>query len=434
MVLLWFGIRLLALLIGALVFLSLTLFSIRRTILASVFLLIALPAPTYAYPFLPISINNKITLGLVVFVLFYGALGILLRGKLRLRKHPMDIPVLLFLLVTAVGACLGFLTGNKIRFVVQETFVFSLFLFYFVATSLFDTALVKRLVAVIVLASLAASVQYILGFAMSAAAVGPGRVVSRQVNIFLVSVPFLVSFLFFDPSRRRKLVYFVLLLVMMVGILLSQTRGIWIALILQVACLLLLYRKRLGPKAIPFLVTFVMIVLISMCGIFFFFQRTTGLNVLSLLSRRALTVRHMFLDPAMMERVVANRAVLQEIKHVPLLGSGLGSTISYVFFGHRSVVNWIDNAYTVLLWKVGLLGFAIFVWMLIAALRQAVKLYRSPPTEFHWVFSSVVIALIVGLAASSLAAAVLVKYRFNMVWALLIGGLAVLSEEGSGGL
>lgn len=123
------------------------------------------------------------------------------------------------------------------------------------------------------------------------------------------------------------------------------------------------------------------------------------------------------------------RNVLAAISGSPLTGIGVGVPWQLVHPLPVEFENGRHYTHVVLLWywlKLGLLGVAAYVWLMIAALRQALSLRRTEPDPHVRVAALAAFAGLLGLAlAETTGSFTGVSYRATVVVAVVLGWLAV---------
>jgi O-antigen ligase len=161
-------------------------------------------------------------------------------------------------------------------------------------------------------------------------------------------------------------------------------------------------------------------------GFYFIAIKLLGTNLDILVGIRAKSFLSVGQDVSIGMRLGQNLAIWEKIKSFPLFGEGLGALV-YITPFYK--VNWIDNTYFVLLWKFGVLGFTIFVCILLFVLKKSYYIYRNTKDIFYKCFAVGVFSTFVGFSVLGFISPVLIKYRFNIVWAVLFGLTYIIEKS-----
>jgi hypothetical protein len=143
------------------------------------------------------------------------------------------------------------------------------------------------------------------------------------------------------------------------------------------------------------------------------------------ITKRAESLNSVLEDTSLLLRVELNFIALQRFLHFPILGAGVGDVVRYRSLDTGPVWS-LDSSHLQVLWKMGLLGFAIFVSLLVALLKRSLYVFQKTEHDFYKWFSAAFFSGFCGLIVLSFFSAALTKYNLNLVWVLVI---AVLERE-----
>ncbi|MFQ5906111.1 MAG: O-antigen ligase family protein [bacterium] len=410
-------------------FAVLTLFSTKRLLLALIFLIIVMPIIYYRSPLIPFAITYELVGLLFAILLFYFLIQLLSRGT-RCAKCCLGLPLSVFLLWCAGSALVGFTKGHRLFLIFYEIFFLFLYVTYWIVIETArDERFIRSLFLIIVVGTVLVSMEYLyvavgsrgLSFLMS------GRIATRQANMALVALPYLVTGLFFSLPRRKKIASLLAVFLILPMVLLSQQRALWagLAMSLFVVCVLTWKKTRLSLKqSLVGLMVLVLVFIILSQGLMIL-QRVTGLNITGILQKRLLSFLNVTQDPAILVRFQDYTAVLEKTKDHPVLGCGLGD--SFLQLSTRRSAPFVDNSFLTILWKTGIVGLCAYLWLIVSFFRRASYVIRKTAEEGTLTIAISTTASFTGLLFVALSAATLLGYRLIIVWATLLGIIEVLA-------
>lgn len=212
--------------------------------------------------------------------------------------------------------------------------------------------------------------------------------IQSEMMEMLVPIPLVFAFSRYAHGRKRWLAAAAAAF-MGATIFLSGSRGGMAAFAVQSAIFFwLLFRERTRNGVVLLLGGFLLFALASIAWI-------GGSEVSSRLSTLNPT-KHS--DVSTSFRLAIDKDSVQMFSKRPLLGWGLGTfpTVYPQFrsFYTNSFVNAAHNDYLQLLTETGLLGFAIAIWFLLAAIRPAIRKLRNWPSDVN---GAVAVAALLGI-------------------------------------
>lgn len=168
-------------------------------------------------------------------------------------------------------------------------------------------------------------------------------------------------------SRGVAALALVLALLSVLPLVVSFTRGYWLATAFACGILLVIFRT-CWRRAAAF--AFWLLVLIALAAYAAFQGKVVGIVVA--LADRFSTVAAPLRSLSVMERLAETRAVLKEIGGSPIIGQGLGAQVSYMSpVAHRVVTyTYSHNAYLFLLYKLGIVGLVLFLTFFLQGIRR----------------------------------------------------------------
>jgi len=407
---------------------ALTYLSFFQILLVVTFLLIALPG------YIPFSVpipnpevyNFKriMIIAASVSMLWWARSALI--GKFGLIKDRLTSPVAIFLGLCALGTALGLIRGNDFMPIIKDFGIFFLYGFYFIFRSLFkQKEQVKYLIHVIILASTFAALVYIYTFLTVPFGLNEmGRVVTRQVHFFMVSLPFLLSFLIWDGSKLTRPFVIAALCIILIATLISQTRGTWVSMLVGASVVFFLaYRERkISSK------NFLIIGILTVVGVTFI-GYGTQFNLYEKIAERVATFGNLREDPSAIFRTVVSLGALKKFAERPILGQGFGDFVDVKVSSFHFVVQWVDSTWLSLLWKMGIVGLLAYAWLFFSVFWRTFCLHRWAQDQFSKIVGVGMLALMFSFLAISLISPVMLKYRFSFVWVFMFAAIDFLATR-----
>jgi O-antigen ligase len=415
-----FSFKFVLLIVGLLLIGSVLAFSFKRTLIILISSIIIFQGPRYRTDILPFVISPKIIVIFLGALLLFWMFSISLAGRTNLKSSDLSFLLTLFLGMTFVASFVGIIHGAQPTTILSELIAYCYFvLFFAVIDQVADPKSIKRVLLTILIASIVVSFEYIYLFLSSEITLaGMGRIVTGQIHILYLAMTFLLSF-FLWHRKMNKILFGLSLVPVIIALLISQTRGTWLASIIAVISTMALFiidkRKTTALKMIGY---GLLALLLLLLGIHLLTELASNTSLGFLVEARVRTLLSANRDVSVLMRVAQNWAVWERIKTSFLFGEGLGSIL---FIAPWYKVNWVDSTYLQLLWKFGIIGLLIFLGILALVLKKSIYIYRNTSSDFYKSFAVGMFSTFLGFAALGFISPVLIKYRFNIIWAVLFG-------------
>ncbi|MBO6575881.1 MAG: O-antigen ligase family protein [Rhodothermales bacterium] len=293
--------------------------------------------------------------------------------------------LLVFLILATASVGLTWLFGGSIRFYIGEWLSLSFFALYFPVREAVQrhryglTVVLAAMMLVITYVLLRNFVNYqqILIQANYAWQVTTGRTV---VNASLLLIPLFGALLLYLHTKdtREKWFSAAVFAINLAGLVLSQTRGYWIAFAAASAVLMLVLPGRQRRQ----LISTGMISLIGLVGVAYLVLGDVFVLVATGILDRVLSIGSAATeDISLVNRWRETAVVMELVKQNPILGYGMGFQFGFWDLSYlppfTHVTSFLHNAYVGLFFKFGLWGFLMVVYVWGAAMRSGVRSYRS---------------------------------------------------------
>ncbi len=395
---------------------------IVATLILSFFITIVLPRPTgRSFVFKAEEVLPVVTLLFLVF-------SFLQDDYVRRSIGKIGYWLIGFFVAVLIAAVVGILKERNKILILDETMMFAMWSGYLIVVKIkLSQQQIKHLFLTIILSSIIVSLYYIFEFKLLA---GLSRFRTDQQHIFNFVIPVLFAVLLYDKNRTRKIIAGLLIIPMAIAVYVTLTRALWLliplAIFLQYIYFMRESLKR--KKMMAYLLPILIFGLISILGI----MVLEGLfGVSNLLGERFASFKFLESDLSLMARAELSNYVVEKVRFSPLFGVGLADFLRYQYFptlGHFNVY-WLDNTYMQLIWKIGIIGTAVFLGFLYYILKRAWYVLKNSTKTFDKIIGSSIFFSFITLAISGLQCGILVGYRFNFIWAVLAGITEIKAQE-----
>lgn len=407
---------LLALLIAGL---AMRIFRFERVLFLGLLVLFLIPTTMYQSSVIPISLDIiQVTL-LSAGLALWSILGRLWDDE---PFHAGRALPFWFVLLAVLSTFSALLMGRNPGPVLNSAFRYYLFLFYFLFYDMFDRKAPAELHRQIFL-FLSLLVIGIGGFVMMRQVAadyysGIERIVSTHFNLFTFLLPLFGFQLIRSGNRWFRATALILLVLSFYIIIVSQSRIVWVVSLLQLGLLGVYYLATgTGRERTRRLVWALVFMLISLGVLVWYFSGS-----LALITRlQTLSPKLILMDPSLQHRIMESKALLTRLSEnaiFPVFGSGMADEINFSTYGlQRYHVREIDSSYLTIIWHTGLAGLVIYLAILYRQFKNALVMIRRSIDPQVVTVGWTVLVYIAGLLVFGLTSAIMVKYRFNILWA-----------------
>lgn len=347
---------------------------------------------------------------------------VLKEKKIELRYDGMFGPLIALTLYSFLSAFLGYLNKNNFTLIVDELYHF---LYYSFAIVLFYLIKERRdyqkIFTVIIAISVLVSIQYILlkGF------FNLNRVVTFQSGLLLFPLSYFISKLLIQKKKDFliKIIYLVLSVIVIIGLFVTLTRSLWISAILSMTVIFIMYMviiRGIRLKSILFYLI-LLITPIVWFGLNATFQSSANSTSDQEIEYRAKSIANPTEDSSLLMRVELGFYIYNKFIESPIVGKGLGDYVQYkILSKNKANINYPDNSWIFFLWKGGVIGFLIYLWVLIVLFKQSIFVLKNSDNTKVKILMLSIIGTLAGLILYSQFTAFLIKYKSDVVFSLII--------------
>ncbi|MFZ5596405.1 MAG: O-antigen ligase family protein [Bacillota bacterium] len=335
---------------------------------------------------------------LLLFIVLAWPVQMAVRGKITFRHTGLDIPILVY---TGIAIFLFFMRSLDVSLALEGIRVYlEYMLWFFVGSNLllnrrqFD-ALTRGAVAVGVLVSLVGIYQYVTGVQMPAewvdqAEEGVTRVFSIVTSpnvlgsLLLFFIPLALARMLIAKNRQSRLAYLSALGVLLACMVMTYSRGAWLALAVSITVMGLLYSPRL-------------IIAMGVGGL-------AGILFVPGISSRL----SYMLSPAYMAssqragRIARWTLGLEKLTENPFLGTGFGNFGGAVAARRIPGSYYVDNFYLKTAVESGLIGLLALIWLLVGALRCGYDAFKKISDGSLKIMAAAILAGLTGVVTHNL--------------------------------
>jgi len=381
--------------------------------------------PLVFYPYLVRIFNPPKELAfsiLVIIGLMLWKLKMVSEEEVKITRTPLNLPVLAFM-ATCV---LSLLWSNSpmVSLLELPLFLAGPILYFIVVNNIHNEYQINRLLTALLIISSLLGIYGIFQYNGIDFAFWKGNIARQQVfglfgnvNYFaeymIVPLPLAISLFFAVRNRTHKILLLIGILAMGGSLILTFTRGSYLAIGISSLFMFFLYLASRGKGFIKehkkiFILILALIILIT-----FLFAIPNPLNkpgtVISKIKSR-ISISQFTKGSSLKRRIAIWKFTGMMIKDHPLLGSGLGAfkynSLSYQakFFNQGEnrrlypygIADKVHNEYLQLGAELGLLGLGIFLWLIISYFRYGVRVLKKLKDKYK---QGIVIGLMGGVVA-----------------------------------
>lgn len=375
-------------------------------------------APTIYYDRLPVLGCNVFELGMLVLIFSF-----LVRNRWRPIRSRMDVPVLAFMLIGAVGFVTGGVLSGDWTHLYEPRRLFHFFAAYLLAVNLLDDR--RKVFAFLLIFMAATGLKGIHGVWLYSQ--GEGLLVKWRMRAiftgwgdglnFATYLLVLAAFWFRRIRLPAQSLWFVLALPVTFSFLMSYKRAYYVALAAGVAVLFVLFdapaRKRLIAYGAVMGAAGVLLLAVG--------------GKLDMLMERILSIAQPKKESSANYRLIEWQNALIAIRAHPWAGIGLGGVLAMVVFLPRTNLLGVHNTFLWSATKMGVLGLLATLWLFVAAFSVALR-DRRLRRGVDRVTTEAFLAILGGFTAAAVFAPMFHQTRTSFWFGAFVGVLSIFGE------
>jgi len=381
--------------------------------------------PLIFYPYLMRIFNPPKELAfniLVIIGLMFWFLKMASREEFKISRTPLNLPILAFMTICVLS--LIWSNSPMVSLLELPLFLAGPLLYFIIANNIKSEHQINRLLTALLIITSILGIYGIFQYQGIDFAFWKGNVARSQVfglfgnvNYFaeylIVPLPLAISLFFAARNRTHKILLLVGILAMGGSLILTFTRGSYLAIGISSLFMFFLYFASRGKVFIKEYKKIFIFILAIIVLVTFIFAIPNPLNksgtVISKIKGR-ISISQFTKDSSLKRREAIWGFTGLMIKDHPLLGSGLGTfkynSLSYQaqFFDQGEnrrlypygIADKVHNEYLQLGAEIGILGLGIFLWLIVAYFNYGIKLLKRLKDEYK---QGTVIGLMGGVVA-----------------------------------
>ena len=313
--------------------------------------------------------------------------------EIRFRRTPIDVPILLFGLISFISIFNSKYIYGSIMEVIK--FIILALIFYIVVNFIREEREIKRILNVVLMIgtgiALFGILQY-LGVITKSWWDKPWLLSATYVNhnhfagLAELIMPLSIGMILSEKDTSKRSLYIYSFLILSIGFLLSMSRGAWFSLSLSMLFMIMIIFKRgktrfIISMSIPLLIIFA-IFLFNVIDIDFLLKRIAGYWELDLSGR-----------------IEIWKGTVGIIKDNWLLGTGPGTFIynfpKYRPLGITSLINYAHNDYLQIASEMGILAFALAIFIMARIVKKGLRTHNIAKSSFKkWISLSLSVGIL----------------------------------------
>jgi len=381
--------------------------------------------PLVFYPYLVRIFNPPKELAfsiLVIIGLMLWKLKMVSKEEVKITRNPLNLPVLAFMAICALS--LFWSVSPMVSLLELPLFLAGPILYFIIANNIKSKHQINRLLTTLLIISSLLGIYGIfqyngIDFSFWKANVGRNQVFGLfgNVNYFaeymIVPLPLAISLFFATRNRTHKILLFAGILSMGGSLILTFTRGSYLAIGISSTFMFFLYLASRGKGFIKEHKKLFIIILAFIILVTFLFAIPNPLNkpgtVISKIKGR-ISISQFTKGTSLKRRIAIWKFTGMIIKDHPILGSGL-DTFKYNSLNYQSkffdqgenrrlypygIADKVHNEYLQLGAELGVLGLGIFLWLIITYFNYGIKLLKRLKNKYK---QGIIIGLMGGVVA-----------------------------------
>lgn len=378
--------------------------------------------------FLPLIIlNNEIHYNFILELISFLPLFILtflalfkyffIESNFVFQKVSLKVPIVLFIIYFGINALRSVSAGKNLSWITIEYFQICLYGFIIPISYM----LKKREKYFFVFKSLLLISSLIaLEYLIFNKVIFNVRFVTFQSSFLPLAVGCIFAYFLFTKNRVAKIGSMLLLFIFLTGIFVTLTRTLWVATFIVLIIVFLLYIE-LSNRLKFYKILFSFLIVIALFSITkdSLFQLQTNTSNSQSIEYKTQSISKPLEDASFLMRVELGYYAFQKVLIKPFLGSGLGDYVKFRFFSDPTPEYYIDNSLLYILWKGGIIGLILFLWIYIRFFKSAFYILKNTKELKVKIVIVGLIAGFFGLIILAIFSGVLIKYKATAVIAFL---------------
>ncbi len=372
------------------------------------------------YEFFVHHVYPPVMIGLTAVIFFFWYFEFL-DNPYRLLRSNMDRLILALWIWIIFSMFTGLTKDYSNSFLFREAVYLSLYLTYFIFRDIFrNVKYVKYITVFFVIVTFLVSIQYILLFFSEANIISLifKRVVTQQTHIILIGYFILLNIIIFHKGIWYRYGALIGTFPHILAMFFSQQRALWGAAVIGTFALIFINGKRnFSKKTWIYLWIGFGSIITALIFLLIYVEELVGGSLIYTAFRRIEFIFNLQFDVSLNARIAEIKVALKQWEAYPIWGTGLGSSITR--FAKMGISNIVDNSFANYLWKMGIVGLAIYIGILLSFFAMGIKTLKTSENILEKNFVTTLLVAFGSLLIVALTNSSVFIYRFNIIWAMI---------------
>jgi len=321
-------------------------------------------------------------------------------------------PIILLVLYFSIIAIVDLLNNNDAQWILIQLFHFFLYLLIFPIYYLFSKReYYHTVLGGLFLISLIIAFEYIL-FNQS---LFNYRFVTFQSGFLPLVSGIIFAYMILSKNIVHKIIAAIFLIIITTGIFVTLTRTLWVTTILIFFFTWVLYQKSKNKLSVQKTVLYLILILLSLYMVRDISgSATQKVTPAESVQYRTQSVTNPLEDISFLMRVELSYYALQRFLENPIVGKGLGDYVKFKFTNvSDEAIYYIDNSWFYFLWKGGIIGLLLFLWLYIRFFKTTYFVFNNSADLKTKYLCLGILGGFLGISFLGLLSPLLIKYKTN---------------------
>jgi hypothetical protein len=362
-----------------------------------------------------LEILSFIPLYILVILAVYSYL--LREIEFNFRISYIELPIILMTGYFAIISILSLSGGKDPEWIANEYFHLCLYLMIIPVSYLFTSRAKYSLVLkFLLLLAIVIAIEYIVfnGFIFNK------RFVTFQSSFLPLAVGVLFAYSLFTKKRIKKLIWLIGLTIVIIGIIFTLTRTLWVSSFIVLFAVFIIYLKvnnKLSYSKVG-------LILLTLIIPFMIFKDSSQQSIsressTTSIEYKTKSISNPLEDASFIMRIELGYYAIERFLQNPIFGSGLGDFVKFRIFPNPTPIYYLDNSWLYFLWKGGLIGFLLFLWIYLRFFKAAFFVLKRTDDLRVKIICVGLMGGFIGLSFLAFLAPVLNKYKATAIISFL---------------
>lgn len=366
-----------------------------------------------------------------------GVVGVMvpwlaITGHWRLNQG-IDRSYLVLLIFVVYGIVLGFFTGGLMKNRIDDmTLMFPILTYFVLRDQMADDKVVQNILIILVVMMLFVALrnirnyQQILLEAVMEWQIQKARVAKNEVFLMAGSIGFFILQAY-QTKWIPRLFYLGMFGFLFAGLILTQSRGYWLAFALAAGVFFLVSDRGVRVRA---LITSTLLGIVAVTIAFTVYYSATMVVLENLAYRLSLTGGSQ-MDPSLLERVLETQSVWDLVVLNPFAGYGFGYVYARygVIAGYWTHTSYVHNGYLAMWFKMGLFGMVAAIAYLIMIARTGYRVFKEALSPFARITALIIMCQVIGMMLVNITSPQFLGFDSMLLLAVMGAMVASLADR-----